>query len=168
MVQAGTGKSHTCLTASITVARSDLLGFLKTQSHGLKRKKGKRRRKLRPDSSMLTWQRVSLTLFSPINLPDTSVHLGTCWRNWPGRCGPWKDMTQNGTVAGNGTHTDSLKIVIVGDGGCGKTSLLLVYSKGDFPEVSFYMMIKLQMTILCWQSTNSCSWLDPFQLFLCV
>ncbi|XP_059400419.1 rho-related GTP-binding protein RhoF-like [Carassius carassius] len=43
-------------------------------------------------------------------------------------------MTQNGTVAGNGTLTDSLKIVIVGDGGCGKTSLLMVYAKGDFPE----------------------------------
>ncbi|XP_052463296.1 rho-related GTP-binding protein RhoF-like [Carassius gibelio] len=43
-------------------------------------------------------------------------------------------MTQNGTVAGNGTQTDSLKIVIVGDGGCGKTSLLMVYAKGDFPE----------------------------------
>ncbi|XP_007900420.1 rho-related GTP-binding protein RhoF [Callorhinchus milii] len=27
-----------------------------------------------------------------------------------------------------------LKIVIVGDGGCGKTSLLLVFAKGDFPE----------------------------------
>lgn len=59
-----------------------------------------------------------------------------------------KDMTQNGTVAGNGTHTDSLKIVIVGDGGCGKTSLLMVYAKGDFPEVSFLMIIKLTITIL--------------------
>ncbi|XP_077690740.1 rho-related GTP-binding protein RhoF isoform X2 [Eretmochelys imbricata] len=27
-----------------------------------------------------------------------------------------------------------LKIVIVGDGGCGKTSLLMVYAKGAFPE----------------------------------
>ncbi|XP_041058151.1 rho-related GTP-binding protein RhoF isoform X1 [Carcharodon carcharias] len=27
-----------------------------------------------------------------------------------------------------------LKIVIVGDGGCGKTSLLMVFAKGDFPE----------------------------------
>ncbi|XP_051972690.1 rho-related GTP-binding protein RhoF-like [Xyrauchen texanus] len=43
-------------------------------------------------------------------------------------------MTQNGTKAYNGTHTDALKIVIVGDGGCGKTSLLMVYAKGDFPE----------------------------------
>lgn len=48
-----------------------------------------------------------------------------------------KDMTQNGTVAGNGTQADALKIVIVGDGGCGKTSLLMVYAKGDFPEVRF-------------------------------
>ncbi|XP_006865457.1 PREDICTED: rho-related GTP-binding protein RhoF [Chrysochloris asiatica] len=28
----------------------------------------------------------------------------------------------------------ALKIVIVGDGGCGKTSLLMVYSQGAFPE----------------------------------
>ncbi|KAJ0013144.1 hypothetical protein NQD34_017478 [Periophthalmus magnuspinnatus] len=38
-------------------------------------------------------------------------------------------MTHNGT-----TKTDELKIVIVGDGGCGKTSLLMVYARGDFPE----------------------------------
>ncbi|XP_028273567.1 rho-related GTP-binding protein RhoF [Parambassis ranga] len=45
-------------------------------------------------------------------------------------------MTQNGTVTGNGTvkQGDELKFVIVGDGGCGKTSLLMVYAKGDFPE----------------------------------
>lgn len=29
-----------------------------------------------------------------------------------------------------------VKMVIVGDGGCGKTSLLMVYAKGAFPEVS--------------------------------
>lgn len=49
-------------------------------------------------------------------------------------------MTQNGsTVVANGKSSplkrDELKIVIVGDGGCGKTSLLMVYAKGDFPEV---------------------------------
>ncbi|CAL8321666.1 unnamed protein product [Lota lota] len=45
-------------------------------------------------------------------------------------------MTQNGAVASNGTVkiSEELKIVIVGDGGCGKTSLLMVYAKGDFPE----------------------------------
>ncbi|XP_040054131.1 rho-related GTP-binding protein RhoF isoform X1 [Gasterosteus aculeatus] len=41
-----------------------------------------------------------------------------------------------GTGTANGTtkRADELKIVVVGDGGCGKTSLLLVYAKGDFPE----------------------------------
>nr|XP_057920799.1 rho-related GTP-binding protein RhoF isoform X2 [Doryrhamphus excisus] len=37
-----------------------------------------------------------------------------------------------------GSHTtkqgDEVKIVIVGDGGCGKTSLLMVYAKDYFPE----------------------------------
>lgn len=53
-------------------------------------------------------------------------------------------MTQNGqTKTGK-----ELKIVIVGDGGCGKTSLLMVYAKGDFPEVreaytSWYLLILL-------------------------
>ncbi|XP_047425229.1 rho-related GTP-binding protein RhoF [Mugil cephalus] len=45
-------------------------------------------------------------------------------------------MTQNGAVADSSSpkRLDELKIVIVGDGGCGKTSLLMVYAKGDFPE----------------------------------
>ncbi|KAK2888320.1 rho-related GTP-binding protein RhoF [Channa argus] len=43
-------------------------------------------------------------------------------------------MTQNGTRTGVTKKGDELKIVIVGDGGCGKTSLLMVYAKGDFPE----------------------------------
>jgi len=35
---------------------------------------------------------------------------------------------------GPGPGRKELKIVIVGDGGCGKTSLLMVYSQGSFPE----------------------------------
>lgn len=47
------------------------------------------------------------------------------------------EMTENGggTVTGARKDGGELKIVIVGDGGCGKTSLLMVYAKGDFPEV---------------------------------
>lgn len=36
---------------------------------------------------------------------------------------------------GPGPGRKELKIVVVGDGGCGKTSLLMVYSQGSFPEV---------------------------------
>ncbi|KAG7480624.1 hypothetical protein MATL_G00058200 [Megalops atlanticus] len=45
-------------------------------------------------------------------------------------------MTHNGSAVSNGTarRREEIKIVIVGDGGCGKTSLLMVYAKGDFPE----------------------------------
>lgn len=38
-------------------------------------------------------------------------------------------------TAAPGPGRKELKIVIVGDGGCGKTSLLMVYSQGSFPEV---------------------------------
>uniref|UniRef100_A0A8C2SB26 Ras homolog family member F, filopodia associated n=1 Tax=Capra hircus TaxID=9925 RepID=A0A8C2SB26_CAPHI len=37
-------------------------------------------------------------------------------------------------TAAPGSGRKELKIVIVGDGGCGKTSLLMVYSQGSFPE----------------------------------
>ncbi|XP_019727733.1 rho-related GTP-binding protein RhoF isoform X2 [Hippocampus comes] len=46
-------------------------------------------------------------------------------------------MTQNkdaGGCNGSGGEGEELKIVIVGDGGCGKTSLLMVYAKDYFPE----------------------------------
>ncbi|XP_077354600.1 rho-related GTP-binding protein RhoF isoform X2 [Festucalex cinctus] len=42
-------------------------------------------------------------------------------------------MTQN-QDGGSGREAQELKMVIVGDGGCGKTSLLMVYAKEDFPE----------------------------------
>ncbi|XP_058017572.1 rho-related GTP-binding protein RhoD-like, partial [Ahaetulla prasina] len=28
-----------------------------------------------------------------------------------------------------------IKLVVIGDGGCGKTSMLIVFAKGEFPKV---------------------------------
>lgn len=45
--------------------------------------------------------------------------------------------------------TSRKKIVIVGDGACGKTSLLIVYQNGKFPEVCLLMRrddVKLTIT----------------------
>lgn len=61
-------------------------------------------------------------------------------------------MTQNGARTGNSatTNGEELKIVIVGDGGCGKTSLLMVYAKGDFPEVrSAAIQLHMSKFITC-------------------
>uniref|UniRef100_A0A4W5JRJ8 Ras homolog family member F, filopodia associated n=1 Tax=Hucho hucho TaxID=62062 RepID=A0A4W5JRJ8_9TELE len=45
-------------------------------------------------------------------------------------------MPQNvsGVSSGHTRRREELKVVIVGDGGCGKTSLLMVYTKKDFLE----------------------------------
>ena len=40
----------------------------------------------------------------------------------------------------------SKKIVVVGDGGCGKTCLLISYSQGYFPEVSFTTILYMSIT----------------------
>lgn len=41
---------------------------------------------------------------------------------------------QAGANSGHTKKREEFKVVIVGDGGCGKTSLITVYTKGDFPE----------------------------------
>ncbi|XP_044871319.1 rho-related GTP-binding protein RhoD [Mauremys mutica] len=45
------------------------------------------------------------------------------------------DRAQSRTAGGTETGPTEIKAVIVGDGGCGKTSLLMVFAKGDFPRV---------------------------------
>ncbi|NWR75529.1 RHOF protein, partial [Centropus unirufus] len=43
---------------------------------------------------------------------------------------PPRSMAANGALPG----AREVKVVIVGDGGCGKTSLLMVFARGSFPE----------------------------------
>ena len=42
---------------------------------------------------------------------------------------------------------EKIKCVVVGDGGSGKTSLLTVYAKGEFPEVSTIVMVTRSLEI---------------------
>ncbi|KAK5878947.1 hypothetical protein CesoFtcFv8_024305 [Champsocephalus esox] len=60
-------------------------------------------------------------------------------------------MTHNHAGTANGTMKkgQELKIVIVGDGGCGKTSLLMVYAKGDFPEKYAPSVFEKYVTTIC-------------------
>lgn len=37
----------------------------------------------------------------------------------------------------NNMDISRIKVVVVGDGGTGKTSLLVVFTDGEFPEVGF-------------------------------
>lgn len=144
----------TCHRASITVARSDL-GYTWKHSHMVWKEKKK---KARGGGSR---DRIAACLPGRVIVspyPHRWIYL-TLLCTWAPVGGTdlagaarKKDMTQNGTVAGNGTQADALKIVIVGDGGCGKTSLLMVYAKGDFPEVRFLIWGTYKCSIcLTWQ-----------------
>nr|XP_006136442.1 rho-related GTP-binding protein RhoF-like [Pelodiscus sinensis] len=45
------------------------------------------------------------------------------------------DRAQSRMAGGAEMGPTEIKAVIVGDGGCGKTSLLMVFAKGDFPKI---------------------------------
>ena len=48
----------------------------------------------------------------------------------------------------NGPAELRRKLVIVGDGACGKTCLLIVFSKGTFPEVYVPTVLKITLLML--------------------
>ena len=47
----------------------------------------------------------------------------------------------NGASSSSQQHELRKKLVIVGDGACGKTCLLTMFARGTFPEVSFCLNI---------------------------
>ena len=68
------------------------------------------------------------------------------------------ERNSNGTVSSYGTTNTrdttiteppsySKKLVVVGDGGCGKTCLLISYSSGNFPEVHSRLLCSSKPTL---------------------
>ncbi|XP_064369503.1 rho-related GTP-binding protein RhoD isoform X2 [Dromaius novaehollandiae] len=56
-----------------------------------------------------------------------------------------------------------IKAVIVGDGGCGKTSLLMVFARGDFPKEDYDRLRPLSYSdanviLMCFDVTNPSSY----------
>ncbi|KAG8456092.1 hypothetical protein GDO86_002043 [Hymenochirus boettgeri] len=97
--------------------------------------------------SGVIWVVPALTSLSESQVEQLTVGTGPAIGT--GKCpGSFTDCEQPGNMTQpNGNHraTDTatrnrqkhkreVKLVIVGDGGCGKTSLLMVYVKGSFPE----------------------------------
>lgn len=59
---------------------------------------------------------------------------------------------------GNNGDLSRIKVVVVGDGGTGKTSLLVVFTDGEFPEVDlrfflFTYKISIYLVWFLWWST---------------
>lgn len=76
-------------------------------------------------------RRVSTGRWGPERRPRGQAHRAHMQQAPGGQSPPPGPPEATGTE----TKAAEIKAVIVGDGGCGKTSLLMVFARGDFPKV---------------------------------